>query len=72
MKLYNPFKLHAVKFSNGKYGLRYLSVLNWGWMYQDLQGSYFSWPKESRYFEDCMTDTLDEIKLQLITEEVVL
>jgi hypothetical protein len=72
MKLYNPFKLHIVKFSNGKYGLRHLNVFHFGWMYKDLANDYYSWSKESIHFKDCMTNTLDEINLYMITDEVIL
>jgi len=71
MKLYNPFKLHLVQFSNGKYGLRYLSCFHFGWMYKDLNATYFSWPKESNYFKDCMVDTKEQATLELITDKAI-
>ncbi len=29
MKIYNPFKAHAVRFQDGKYGIRRLSLFGW-------------------------------------------
>ncbi len=71
MKLYNPFKTHTVQFSNGKYGLRHLSLFSFGWVYKDLKNGCFDWSKESQYFKDCMVDKLEDATYHLITEKVI-
>jgi hypothetical protein len=69
MKIYNPFKKHLVQFSNGKYGIRHHTIF--GWKYTDLEHGYYSWDKQSMYFENCVTDNEEFAKLHLLTEKVL-
>jgi hypothetical protein len=41
MKLYNPFAPHYCHFSDGRFGLRKLSLLEAGWVYLDINDMRF-------------------------------
>jgi hypothetical protein len=43
MKFYNPFKWHKVRFHDGRYAARQLSLFYWGWRYKDFKNTEFSW-----------------------------
>lgn len=45
--------MRLVKFSNGKFGIRF------GWIfhtYQDFKDTDYRWSKGHRFFKDCMRD----------------
>lgn len=50
--IFNPFKQHLVRFSNGKYGVRKWLFI---WWYKDLKLKGLWWSKGSDYFSDCMS-----------------
>ena len=52
----NPFKPHIVKFKDGTYGIRKLSLYYTCWVFLDLRSNNeYWWEVEDEFFSDCQT-----------------
>lgn len=67
----NIFKPHLVRFNNGKYAVKKYSILYLEYIYKDFNNKQHWWDKDSTYFDDCLTDNIEEAKLYLDKGEPV-
>ncbi len=71
MKLYNPFKFHPAQFSNGKFGVRKLSITGFDYLDMCCKFTTYKSVAEPTWFRDeyiveyCMVDTKEQAIKQL-------
>lgn len=52
--MYNPFRPHLVRFSDGLYGIRKFSITHFDWVYFDLNiVTYLWWTRSASDYRDC-------------------
>lgn len=70
MKLYNPFKIHIVKFKDGTYAIRQFNTFVLRWAYLDTQKDFW-WTtlKNKQYF---VIDTLENAHTLLFQHNFLL
>lgn len=56
MKLYNPFRWHAVQIPTGKYAVRRRAWFLMWWEYADIDGDNYVWARVNHVRKYCLTD----------------
>ncbi len=69
-KLYNPFKPHVVKFSNGKYGLRKLNLFG-GYEFFGQKHCNYWWHDMEYIPEYCTVDNIEDLRKPIGNGEYV-
>lgn len=61
--MYNPFKLHIRRTSNGKFGLAKFSLFFMSFRFKDLKNPDYYWGTGSSRFENCLVQFPKDLKL---------
>lgn len=60
MKLYNPFRWHAIEMPNKQYAVRRRSFSGFWWNFLDMSGDGYVWDRNRYIVKYCLTTDRDK------------